>query len=69
MKAVRRIDATEGEVASDRQTRGTFRMFPGGWRFKSRPRQIRPLPVCPFGPEMAILAHNAYFGPPIALIP
>jgi|tagenome__1003787_1003787.scaffolds.fasta_scaffold20945818_3 hypothetical protein len=68
MKAVRRIDATEGEAASGKQTRGTFRMFQGRWRFKSRPRQIRPLPVSPFGPEMAILAHDADFRVPVALI-
>ena len=69
MKAVRRIDATEGEVASEKQTRGAFRMFRGGWRFqKLRPGQIRPLPVGPFGPEMAVLTHDAYFGSPFALI-
>jgi hypothetical protein len=69
MKAVRRIDATEGEVASEEQTRGAFRMFRGCGRSKKlRPRQIRPLPVGPFGPEMAVLAHDAYFGVPVALV-
>jgi hypothetical protein len=69
MKAVRRIDATEGEVASEGQTHGAFRMFRGCGPFqKLCPGEIGPLPVGPFGAEMAVLAHDADIGLPIALI-
>ena len=69
MKVVRRIDATEGEVASKVKTPGVGGMFRACRRFDgSSTGRIRPLPISPFRPEMAILTHDADFGPPFPLI-
>jgi hypothetical protein len=42
-------------------------VFAGGSK-KLRPGQIRRLSVGPFGAEMAVFAHDTYFGVPFALI-